>query len=151
VSSPAAAGPASLASMYQDVILSHYRQPHNKRELSAPSARVERKNPLCGDEIVVAVTVRDGTIVDAAFSGRCCSITQASASMLTDAVIGSSIADAELRWTEVDALLHGRPTADDASLGDRAALRGVAPFPARVACAMLPWVALRDALDEVSP
>lgn len=141
----------SLAAMYQDVILRHYRAPHHKRALVAPTARGERKNPLCGDEVAVAVVVRDGTVIEAAFEGRCCSITQASASMLTDCVTGRPLAEVEQRWQEIDALLHGRPLAvDDAALGDRAALRGVVPFPARVACALLPWQALRDALAEVA-
>jgi nitrogen fixation NifU-like protein len=137
--------------MYQDVILAHYRQPHNKRALPSATRQASRKNPLCGDEVEVAVLLRDGVIVDAAFGGRCCSIAQASASMMTDAVIGGSLSDAASRAAEVDAVLHGRATVDDAALGDRAALRGVAPFPARVACAMLPWLALRDALTEASP
>jgi nitrogen fixation protein NifU and related proteins len=147
--SAGSAASASLSAMYQDVILTHYRKPNNKRELSSPTGQAERKNPLCGDEVLVAVLLRDGIIVDAAFTGRCCSITQASASMMTGAVIGGSVRDAALRAAEVDAVLHGRETVDDASsLGDLAALRGVAPFPARVACAMLPWLALRDALAE---
>jgi nitrogen fixation NifU-like protein len=146
------AGSGVLAAMYQDVILAHYRAPHNKRAVAAPTARGARRNPLCGDEVQVEVRVEGGVVTDVGFGGRCCSIAQASASMLTDAVQGASLADVSSRWQEVDALLHGRdPGIDDAALGDRRALRGVAPFPARVPCALLPWQALRDALADAAP
>jgi nitrogen fixation NifU-like protein len=138
---------APLAAMYQDVILAHYRAPHNKRAVEGPSGVGARRNPLCGDEVRVEVRVEDGVVRDVAFGGRCCSIAQASASMLTDAVRGGTREEVEARWQEVDALLHGRdPGVPDGALGDRAALRGVAAFAARVPCALLPWQALRDAL-----
>lgn len=147
----AVAPSASLGAMYQEVILAHYRAPHNKRALAATTARAERRNPLCGDEVAVEVLVERGVVVDAAFSGRCCSIAQASASMMTDVVIGATRAEAEARFREVDALLNGRAVdVDDQTLGDRAALRGVAPFPARVACALLPWLSFRDAMEQVT-
>jgi nitrogen fixation NifU-like protein len=138
---------ASLAAMYQETILRHYRTPQHKRALPGATARGERKNPLCGDEVAIALVVDGDRITDAAFTGRCCSIAQASASMLTGRVRGET-RDGAAQWLRtVDDLLHGRGTpVDDARLGDLTALRGVVPFPARVACALLPWLALRDAL-----
>ena len=137
---------ATLSAMYQDTLLSHYRAPHNRRELGAPNAEGRRKNPLCGDEIRVQVRIEGDAIADVAFGGRGCSIATASASMLTDAVRGLDVSDALRLAGAVDAMLQGDPAALPESL---LALRGVAGFPARHGCATMPWAALRDALRDV--
>jgi nitrogen fixation NifU-like protein len=139
--------PATLAAMYQEELLAHYRSPHNRRDVPRATGIGSRRNPLCGDEIGVAVLVEDGVIADAGFSGRGCSIATASASMLTDVVRGLPPHDALAIADSVDAMLRG----ETAALPDELrSLHGVAPFPARHGCATMPWAALRDALAHAS-
>lgn len=130
--------------MYQDALLTHYRAPHNRREIVQATASGSRRNPLCGDEIRVQVRLEHDVIVDVAFGGQGCSIATASASMLTDAVRGLSPAAALGVAGQVDAMLRGDPSPVPNALD---ALRGVTPFPARHGCATMPWAALRDALS----
>ena len=139
--------------MYQDALLAHYRAPRNRRVIDIPSAIGARKNPVCGDEITVMVSLDGDLVQDVAFTGRGCSIATASASMMTDAVRGLAVSEALALADAVDRMLH--PVAGNAG-GSSAApeplpepltpLRGVAPFPGRHGCAMLPWQALREAL-----
>ena len=144
---------ASIAAMYQDALLAHHRSPHNRRVLESPTASGERKNPVCGDEITVMVSMAADTVRDAAFTGRGCSIATASASMMTDAVRGLSVREALALADAVDRMLHpeaggaGGVEAGPEPLPDALTpLRGVAPFPGRHGCAMLPWQAFREAL-----
>ena len=129
--------------MYQDALLAHYRAPQNRRVLVDATASGRRRNPLCGDEIVVELRVADGVILDAGFGGRGCSIATASASMLSAAVVGKTRGDAIHLADAVDAMLRGEPAAMPPELEP---LRGVAPFPARHGCVTMPWAALREAL-----
>ena len=138
---------ASLSAMYQETLLSHYRAPHNRRALPDATAEGRRKNPLCGDEILVQARLEHGVIVDVAFGGRGCSIATASASMLTDAVRGMNPTDALALAAAVDDMLQGRASALPPALE---ALRGVAGFPARHGCATMPWAALREALNGIA-
>ena len=141
--------PAEIAALYQEMILDHYRRPRNKGTLANADASVEMKNPLCGDEINLQVAFADGSVSDLKFSGRGCSISQASASMMTQLVKGK-------RKEEIDAIrkqfrelmLGDSSAADDPQLGSLRALSGVARFPARVKCALLAWNALETALAE---
>ncbi len=148
---------AGIAAMYQDALLAHHRAPHNRRRIDAPSASAARKNPVCGDEITVMIVCDTDVVRDVAFTGRGCSIATASASMMTDAVRGIAVSDALGLADAVDRMLHqagGRGAAS--STGVEAAperlpdvlspLLGVAPFPGRHGCAMLPWQALREAV-----
>ncbi|QJR37785.1 Fe-S cluster assembly sulfur transfer protein SufU [Gemmatimonas groenlandica] len=144
---------ASIAAMYQDALLAHHRAPHNRRVIESPSAVGARKNPVCGDDITVMVTLESDAVRDVAFTGRGCSIATASASMMTDAVLGLTVSDALALADAVDRMLH--PDAGQAGSADAVPeplpdaltpLRGVAPFPGRHGCAMLPWQALREAL-----
>ena len=140
---------AQLAAIYQELILDHYRRPRNRGELDAPDARTaRRKNPLCGDEMTLAVAFDvDGRVQDARFSGHGCSISQASASMLTQAVRGKTRAEVQALLGRFKAMLHGdAAAADDESLGELRALSGVARFPTRVQCATLAWSALAELL-----
>lgn len=144
---------ASIAAMYQDALLAHHRAPHNRRVIEAPSATGARKNPVCGDDITVMVLLDADIVRDVAFTGRGCSISTASASMMTDAVIGLAVADALTVAEAVDRMLHpadggpGSAASLPVPLPDALTpLRGVAPFPGRHGCAMLPWQALREAL-----
>ncbi|WP_310571166.1 Fe-S cluster assembly sulfur transfer protein SufU [Gemmatimonas sp.] len=151
--STAAPFTASIAAMYQDALLAHHRAPHNRRVIESPTAVGARKNPVCGDDITVMVSLESDAVRDVAFTGRSCSIATASASMMTDAVRGLSVSEALALADAVDRMLH--PDLGGASGADAAPeplpdaltpLRGVAPFPGRHGCAMLPWQALREAL-----
>ena len=140
----------SLAALYQEIILDHYRRPRNKRALDAADAEAEVKNPVCGDEVTVAITVEGDRVADAAFTGRGCSISQSSASMLTTLLRGRTLAEADALIALVRAMLHGdAEAASDPALGDLRALAGVARFPARIRCAALPWEALVKAKEEL--
>jgi nitrogen fixation NifU-like protein len=131
------------------MILDHYRRPRNKGTLENPDAAVELKNPLCGDEIGLQVTFDGEGIRDVKFSGRGCSISQASASMMTQLLKGKTRAEIESIRQQFRALMLGESSAaDDPQLGSLRALSGVARFPARVKCALLAWNALDTALAQ---
>ena len=138
-----------MAALYQEMILDHYRRPRNKGTLERADASVEVKNPLCGDEIGLQVAFDGDSVSDLRFSGRGCSISQASASMMTQLVKGKSTEEIGAIRKHFRDLMLGNPTAaDDAQLGSLRALSGVARFPARVKCALLAWNALESALAE---
>jgi nitrogen fixation NifU-like protein len=143
----AASGDARLAAIYQDIILDHYRRPRGKGALDAPDLAAERRNPLCGDEITLHLALDGDVVREARFGGQGCSISQASASMLTQAVRGKTRAEAEALVRRFVALAHGdADAAADKAMGELRALQGVARFPARIRCATLAWGALDDAL-----
>ncbi|GLC26719.1 Fe-S cluster assembly sulfur transfer protein SufU [Roseisolibacter agri] len=140
---------AQLAAIYQELILDHYRRPRNKGALEAPDASAERRNPLCGDEIVLQLAFDGDVVREARFTGRGCSISQASASMLTQALRGRTRAEADALLRRFTALVHGdAEAARDGALGELRALQGVARFPARIRCATLAWSALDEALRD---
>jgi nitrogen fixation protein NifU and related proteins len=140
---------AEVAALYQEMILDHYRRPRNKGTLERADASVEVKNPLCGDEIGLQVAFDGDSVCDLRFSGRGCSISQASASMMTQLVKGKSTEEiGAIRKQFRDLMLGNAPAADDTQLGSLRALSGVARFPARVKCALLAWNALESALAE---
>jgi len=134
--------------LYQEIILDHYRSPRNKRPVEGRAVKVHHENPLCGDELELAVDVNGGVIEDAAFDGHGCAISQASASMMTEAVEGLSREEALELAENVRLMMHGQPPPED--LGDMMALEGVSKFPVRVKCALLPWMALKDALNRTN-
>jgi nitrogen fixation NifU-like protein len=134
-----------LEDLYREVILEHYKSPRNRGQVEAPGAlRVELQNPTCGDEIQLSLDVRDGVVVDARFTGRGCSISMASASLMTEALKGRPVADALRLAGDFKAMLAGAPPAE--GLGDLVALSGVSRFPVRVKCATLAWNAMLRAL-----
>src|SRR3954462_10893469 len=142
---------AQVAALYQEMILDHYRRPPNKGTLDEADASVEMKNPLCGDEIAVQVAFDGDSVSDVKFSGRGCSISQASASMMTQLVKGKSAEEINQIRKRFRDLMLGDPTAaDDERLKSLRPLSGVARFPARVKCALLAWNALESALDRRS-
>jgi nitrogen fixation NifU-like protein len=142
---------AEIGALYQEMILDHYRRPRNKGTLEKPDASVEMKNPLCGDEITLQVAFDGDSVCDLRFSGRGCSISQASASMMTQLVKGKSPEEIEAIRTQFRDLMLGNASADESQLGSLRALSGVARFPARVKCALLAWNALERALAERVP
>lgn len=138
---------AQIGALYQEMILDHYRRPRNKGELADADQTVLMKNPLCGDEISVHVSFDGDTISDLKFSGRGCSISQASASMMTQLVKGKPIAEIESIRARFREMVMGDQTAsEDTTLGPARALGGVSRFPARVKCALLAWNALETAM-----
>jgi len=140
---------AELSALYQEMILDHYRRPRNKGTLEKADASVEMKNPLCGDEIGLQVAFDGDAVSDVRFSGRGCSISQASASMMTQLVKGKSRDEIESIRKVFRDLMLGVATAEkDGRLGSLRSLSGVARFPARVKCALLAWNALETALSE---
>jgi len=137
----------SIDDLYQEIILDHYRRPRHHGPCPGCSAQVKHHNPLCGDEITVGVGLEGETVAQIAFDGHGCSISQASASMMTESVQGMAARQALELVETVRRMMHGERPAED--LGDLMALGGVAKFPVRVKCALLPWMALRAALAHL--
>ena len=140
----------NLDSLYQELILDHYRNPRNRGEMEDAQVEVHMRNPTCGDEIKLQLEVRDGRIVRVTHVGQGCSISQAAVSMMTQQLTGASVDDAVGVARRFTALMHGDETAArDRTLGDLRALAGVARFPVRVKCALLGFDALQEALKQV--
>lgn len=144
----------ALEELYREVILDHYRSPRNRRRLSQPDASADGSNPLCGDEVHVDLVIDGDTIVEIGVTGHGCSISQASGSMMGDAVRTRSV-DQVRRLTDLfKGMMSIDPTTDPgldperpgAVLGDLEALQGVRKFPVRIKCANLPWTTLEEAL-----
>jgi len=140
--------PVRLSELYREVIMDHYRSPRNKGELPNPTVAVALHNPLCGDEITLQLQVEKGTIKQARFLGRGCSISQASASMMTQQLPGKTVAEAAEMIERFKRMMHGDEEAGKA-LGDAVALAGVAKFPVRIKCALLSWEALERSLAQL--
>jgi nitrogen fixation NifU-like protein len=136
---------AQISALYQEMILDHYRRPRNKGAIENPDEKIVMKNPMCGDEIEVQIRYEGDTIADIGFSGRGCSISQASASMMTQIIKGKSADEIEQLRAQFRDMVMGNADDDDKSLGSLRALSGVAKFPARVKCALLAWNALEEA------
>lgn len=138
---------AQIGALYQEMILDHYRRPRNKGEIAGADETVLMKNPLCGDEITIQVKYEGDSVSDVGFSGRGCSISQASASMMTQLVKGKNVGEIEsLRVRFREMVMGDESAAEDKSLGSLRSLGGVARFPARVKCALLAWNALELAI-----
>jgi nitrogen fixation NifU-like protein len=140
----------SLEDLYKEVILDHYRNPRNKRSLPGPSLSCSRNNPLCGDEITVHARIEDGRVAEIAFEGSGCSISQASASMLTESVAGKPVEEAEALASEFRGMMEGRVEPTEEGFGDLIALKGVVKYPVRIKCAVLAWDVLQEALTGAS-
>ena len=138
---------ARLSALYQEVILDHYRRPRNKGALAAPTGTASLRNPLCGDEVDVHVEMHDGKVTDVRFGGRGCSISQASASMMTELIKGHTSDEVHALGERFAAMIRGdAEAASDAVLGQARALSGVSRFPTRVRCAMIAWEAVARAV-----
>ncbi len=136
--------------LYQEIILDHYRHPRGRGELEPPKITQEGFNPSCGDEVILDLRLEDGRISDIRFHGRGCSISQASASMMTEAVKGKTLAEAHALIQQVLAMVKGEAEGDPDALGDIVALAGVRNFPVRVKCATLAWHTLEEALRSAT-
>lgn len=139
-----------LNELYRDVILDHNRQPRNFGPLEAADASVEGVNPLCGDRLTVRLKMSGDSIADIRFEGEGCAISTASASLMTEAVKGTSRAEALALFERVHGMLTDDAASDD-GLGKLAALSGVREYPARVKCASLCWHTLAAALRSPEP
>lgn len=135
--------------LYQDMILDHFKHPHNKRPLAQEEVLVDEENPTCGDHIRIAARVEGGKIVDVKYDGTGCAISMASASMMSDKLIGMPIGAARKLIADFVALIRneGEMSADE--LGDLVALEGVKQYPMRVKCATMSWHAVGKALDKL--
>ena len=136
----------SLDDLYKEVILDHYKAPRNKRAIPGAELTCTRNNPLCGDEITVYARVEDGVLADVAFQGQGCSISQSSASMMTEAVTGRRIEDAQDLATDFRGMMSGDVGPDEDEFGDLVALKGVVKYPIRIKCAVLAWDVLQEAV-----
>jgi nitrogen fixation NifU-like protein len=143
-----------LESMYQDIILDHYRNPHHKGLREPYDAEVHHVNPLCGDEVTLRVSLKDAAgapaVADVSYDALGCSISQASASVMTDLVIGKSVDEAMEVFEEFLALMRskGAGEPDEDLLEDAVAFSGVSRYPARIKCALLGWMAWKDATSR---
>ena len=140
---------AALDELYQNVILEHNRSPRNYRVMDDANRRAEGNNPLCGDRITLWLKVEDGVIADAAFQGSGCAVSRASASLMTGAVKGKPVEEAEALFRRFHALVTGTLAPDQPeTLGKLAVFSGVSQYPIRVKCATLPWHALKEAIGQ---
>ena len=143
-----------LEQIYQDVILDHYKHPQHRGLREPFGAQVYHVNPICGDEVTLRVALSDDGehIVDVSYDGQGCSISQAATSVLTEQVIGQSVGQALKTVTAFTEMVSSRGTVvgDEDVLGDGVAFSGVAKYPARVKCALLGWMAFKDALAQAS-
>jgi len=138
-----------LRELYQEVILDHNKRPRNFGELPGANHHAEGVNPLCGDHLAVYLDVEDGVIRDVRFDGAGCAVSRASASLMTDAVKGKRVEEAEQMFEQFHRMVVGGPDGPaEAGLGKLTVLCGVREFPARVKCASLAWHTLHAALAE---
>ncbi len=136
-----------MADLYRDVIIDHNRNPRNFRKIPPPCRDAEGHNPLCGDKLHVYARVdAEGRIDDVAFEGSGCAISVASASLMTEALKGKTLPEAEALFEKVHGMLTGQAEPDIAAMGKLAALAGVREFPSRVKCASLCWHTVHSAL-----
>ena len=135
--------------LYRDLILDHYRLPRNNRVLEAADADLTQFNPVCGDEIRLTARIRDGSIEEIAFVGQGCSISQSSASMMTEAIRGRSVEQANTLAHDFRAMILGEDV-DETAMGDLMSLQGTSRYPTRVKCAVLAWDTLQKALGGAS-
>jgi len=134
-----------MQSFYKEIVLDHFERPRNRHELEDANIEEYINNPLCGDHVTVYAKVRDRAFEEVSFTGRGCSISQASASMLTEQLTGARRVEAE---EKVEAFLEMMRTEENEDLGELAALKGVVQTPNRIRCATLAWEAMRRALSH---
>mgnify|MGYP001074089567 CR=1 FL=1 len=133
--------------LYQEIILDHYKHPHGRGLREPYAAEAHHVNPTCGDEVTIRVDLADGVLRDVSYDGMGCSISQASASVLHELLTGRGTGEISAVHSAFVELMSGRGqvTPDEELLGDAVAFAGVARYPARVKCALLPWMAFKDA------
>ncbi len=140
-----------MEQMYQEIILDHYKHPHNRGLREPFGAEVHHVNPTCGDEITMRVELQDGVVSDVSYDGQGCSISQASTSVLTELVIGKPLPEALEILDSFNEMISSRGSidGDEEVIGDGIAFAGVSKYPARVKCALLGWMAFKDAVVQI--
>ena len=140
-----------LDSLYQEVILDHYRNPHHKGLSTTYDIQVKHNNPSCGDEVTLNLNMSDGLVKDISWDGVGCSISMASVSVMSDLLIGKNIDEANEILKNFTELMQskGQSAGDEMVLDDAVAFAGVSKFPARIKCALLGWMAFKDASTQL--
>lgn len=140
-----------LDSLYQEVILDHYRNPHHKGLSAISDIQVKHNNPSCGDEVTLNLNMSDGLVKDISWDGVGCSISMASVSVMSELLIGKSIDEANEILKNFTELMQskGQSSGDEMVLDDAVAFAGVSKFPARIKCALLGWMAFKDASTQL--
>ena len=141
---------SELNELYQEVILDHNRRPHNFRVIESPTAKQEGYNPLCGDRLTLYLTVDNDIIKDVAFQGIGCAISKASASLMTDAVKGKTVAEARALFDRFHGMITSNPDTPADDLGKLSVFAGVREFPTRIKCASLAWHTMKAAVAHQS-
>lgn len=141
---------SELTDLYQEVILDHNRRPHNFRVIEGANAKQEGYNPLCGDRLTLYLTVDADVIKDVAFQGSGCAISKASASLMTDALKGKTVAEARELFEQFHAMITSDPETPSADLGKLSVFAGVREFPTRIKCASLAWHTMKAAVAHDS-
>ena len=141
---------SDIDDLYREIILDHYRSPRNQEKLAEPDLEAEGINPFCGDEVVLQIKLVGGLVDAVSFKGTGCSISQASASILTDAIKGKTLDEAEALYFRFRDMMYGKSAPEDEvdQWGEVEALAGVKKFPIRVKCALLAWATLEDAIKN---
>ncbi len=134
-----------LTELYQQVIIDHNHNPRNFYEIEHPSHSAKGHNPLCGDKVDIYLTIEENIITEVSFMGSGCAISKASSSLMTEALLGKTVAEAQQLFDSVHNMITSGQT-DVNAIGKLAVLSGVHKFPARVKCAILPWHAMKNAL-----
>ncbi|MBI2165591.1 MAG: SUF system NifU family Fe-S cluster assembly protein [Chloroflexi bacterium] len=139
-----------LEPLYRDILLDHYRHPRNEGDIKDPDLSAHGLNPFCGDEVYLQARVSDGNIAQVGLQARGCTISQASGSMMGDAIKGRSLEEALLLYRLLKGLMEGESLGphDKEKLGDLTALGDVRRYPLRIKCALLPWATLEEGLQE---
>ncbi len=138
-----------MRELYTQIIMDHYRRPRNRGEIKGPDIEEHLLNPLCGDEISVYAVFAGDRLSDVKFTGRGCSISQASASMMTERLMGKSREEAEAEVRSFKAMMVGEKEFPETD--DLAALKGVVQYPSRIKCATLSWTAFQNGLSYTQP
>jgi nitrogen fixation protein NifU and related proteins len=139
---------ADTRQLYQEVILDHNRRPRNFRSIAEPSRKQEGYNPLCGDRLTLYVTLEDDRIADVAFQGSGCAISKASASLMTEALKGKTVAEARTLFEQFHTMVTSPPDSPASDLGKLSVFAGVREFPVRIKCASLAWHTLKAAVSD---
>jgi nitrogen fixation NifU-like protein len=140
-----------LDSLYQEVILDHYRSPHHKGLSEPKDIQVHHNNPSCGDEVTLNLVLKNQVVQDISWDGVGCSISMASVSVMSDLLIGKKYDDALKILESFVELMHGKgkSAGNEELLEDGVAFAGVSKFPARIKCALLGWMAFKDAVSQL--
>ncbi len=139
-----------LSDLYQEVILDHNKRPRNFHRMEQPNRHADGHNPLCGDRVTIYLDIENDRVRDVSFEGSGCAISKASASMMTEAIKGMTLAEVESLFRSFHGLVTGQEPAGEEDLGKLVVFSGVREFPARVKCASLAWHTMHAALENVS-